>query len=224
MTKVLVLGAQGMLGSMAAATLSERRDLKVRVTTRGDPPAGSGASRRRFDASSDPVERLLETEAPDWVVNAIAVVAPLIREDDSASVLRAIDVNAAFPRRLADAAAAREQRIIQIATDGVYSGLHGPYDEGAPHDAQDVYGRTKSLGEVCDSHVVLLRCSIVGPEAGPHDRCWAGCSSIHRERPCAASQGNDGTASPRSTSPSCAQRSSMGLRCPRPSTSFPATA
>ena len=168
MTKVLVLGAQGMLGSMVATTLRERPDLKVSVTTRGESPGGAvGASWRPFDVSRDPVDRVLDAEEPDWVVNAIAVVAPLICQDDSASVLRAIAVNAAFPRRLAEAAAAREQRVIQIATDGVYSGLHGPYDEAAPHDAQDVYGKTKSLGEVSDSHVVLLRCSIVGPEAGP---------------------------------------------------------
>ena len=38
--------------------------------------------------------------------------------------------------------------ILQIATDCVYSGATGGYTESSSHDALDVYGKTKSLGEV----------------------------------------------------------------------------
>lgn len=70
-----------------------------------------------------------------------------------------------FPHRLADAAARRGQRVIEIATNGVFSGRDAPYDEQSAHDPRDVYGKTKSLGERAASGVVRLRCSIIGPEA-----------------------------------------------------------
>ena len=54
--------------------------------------------------------------------------------------------------------------MLQIATDCVYSGRTGNYDESAPHDPLDIYGKTKSLGEARSSNVHHLRCSIVGPE------------------------------------------------------------
>jgi dTDP-4-dehydrorhamnose reductase len=46
----------------------------------------------------------------------------------------------------------------------VYSGKEGGYTEQAPHDALDVYGKTKSLGETFHPGVAHLRCSIIGPE------------------------------------------------------------
>jgi len=48
----------------------------------------------------------------------------------------------------------------------VFSGASGRYDEAAEHDATDVYGQTKSLGEVPGENVLNLRCSIIGPEVG----------------------------------------------------------
>jgi dTDP-4-dehydrorhamnose reductase len=167
MTKVLVLGAQGMLGSMVASVLSQRPGLELTITTRGDRPDRlKDLNWRRFDARRDSLSRLLAGGGYEWIINAIAVIAPWIDERVSSSVMRAIDINARFPRRLADTAASRGQRVIQITTDGVYSGRNGPYDESAPHDALDFYGKTKSLGEPSADHVVSLRCSLVGPELG----------------------------------------------------------
>jgi dTDP-4-dehydrorhamnose reductase len=56
-------------------------------------------------------------------------------------------------------------RILQIATDCVFSGNSDtPYTEKSDHDAIDVYGKTKSLGEVQSKNINHLRCSIIGPE------------------------------------------------------------
>jgi len=88
------------------------------------------------------------------IINCIGVIKPYCD-----NVRRAIAVNALFPHRL-------PAGTIQIATDCVYSGTHGSYNETAPHDASDVYGKTKSLGEA--EHLINLRCSIIGPEAKNH--------------------------------------------------------
>lgn len=155
MPNVLVLGAHGMLGSMVARVLA--RDPELRVST---------AARDRFDVRRDEVGTLLDRDAIDWIVNAVGVTNARIDERVGESIEDAIAVNALFPYRLAGEAAQRGQRVVQIATDGVYSGDRGPYDESAEHDPRDVYGKTKSLGEVPAENVWHLRCSIVGPEPG----------------------------------------------------------
>ena len=222
MPKVLVLGAQGMLGSMVADVLGRLPDLDVRVTVR-DPsaPTPAGVPWRRFDARRDSLAAVLDADPADWVVNAIAITASRINPRDSDSVQAAIELNALFPRRLAQAAGARGQRVIQIATDGVYSGSDGPYDETDAHDATDVYGQTKSLGEVAADNVVALRCSIVGPElatpssllgrtlAAPWSatlpgftaQSWNGLTTLHFARLCAAVIGGTAVTEPQHVVP-----------------------
>jgi dTDP-4-dehydrorhamnose reductase len=63
-------------------------------------------------------------------------------------------------------ASSTEATIIQIATDCVFSGNKGQYLETDSHDALDVYGKTKSLGEVTAENMIHLRVSIIGPEIG----------------------------------------------------------
>jgi len=160
MTNVLVLGSGGMLGSMVASVLAEGPELSVTATAREPEPPAHG-----FDAERDPVGDLLAGRDVEWIVNAIGVIKPRIDEADPASVARATAVNAEFPYRLAEALEPG-QRVIQIATDCVFSGEASGYDEDAPHDPHDVYGKTKSLGEVPADEFVHLRCSIIGPERG----------------------------------------------------------
>lgn len=154
MTRVLALGVTGMLGGMVGRVLSAEDGIEL-----------VGTTRERFDARADDPRRLLEEVEPEWVVNAIGVTKPHIDPASAESVAAALDVNARFPFALAEAARLHGARVIQIATDGVFSGRAGGYVEDAPHDALDVYGKSKSLGEVPAANVTHLRCSIVGPDA-----------------------------------------------------------
>ncbi len=200
MTRALILGANGMLGSMLIRVLGDDPSLEVVGTTRH----GEGGH-RAFEVGRDPLEELLASTRCDWVVNAVGVLDRHIDEDDPASVASAVEVNAGFPNRLA-AANQRTQRVINFATDGVFSGRQGPYDERAVRDADGVYARSKCLGEVRASHVVNLRCSIIGPEAPPAtsllgwalsqpagatitgytNHLWNGLTTFHLARVCAA--------------------------------------
>jgi dTDP-4-dehydrorhamnose reductase len=157
MRSVLVLGAEGMLGSMVTSVLGGRSDLEVAAAARS-----AREGRLRFEVGDD-VGELLDAAGCDWIVNALGLVKPRIDERSSASVRQAIEVNALFPHELAAAAGNRGLRVIHIATDGVFSGRQGAHDEDAMHDALDVYGKTKSLGEATGDNVLNLRCSIVGP-------------------------------------------------------------
>lgn len=175
MTKVLILGASGMLGSMVARVLAQEPELALRTTVRTQRIESVEAKQLRFDLTRHLVGSLLERADCEWVINAIGTTKPRIDERDPSSVENALRVNALFPYRLAAEARKRNQKVIQIATDGVFSGARGPYDESCPHDAPDIYGKTKSLGEVPADNVVHLRCSIVGIDrSAPHSLLtWA---------------------------------------------------
>ena len=171
MTKVVVLGASGMLGSMVVDVLASEERLEVRGTVRSEDLRAVCCARipqadwTLFDAGSgDDAGLAHAVEAADWVVNAIGLTKPYIHDDDAAQVEAAIMINAAFPYRLAREAARSGARVVQIATDCVYSGMAGRYRESATHDALDAYGKTKSLGEANLPNVHLLRSSIIGPE------------------------------------------------------------
>lgn len=172
--KAAVLGATGMLGSMVAHTFA-RQGLDVVGTVRDASTielvrrAAPAAEVRMLDASTDSIEEIARVlEGAAWAVNAIGIIKAHIREDSPADIERAIDINARFPYRLARAAEQTGTRVVQIETDCVYSGDRGHYLERDEHDATDVYGRTKSLGEVRSDRVTHLRCSIIGPELRDH--------------------------------------------------------
>jgi dTDP-4-dehydrorhamnose reductase len=161
MKRVLVIGAQGMVGGMAHRVLSSNNNLEVVATTRG----GNNGT-LAFDADRDSISNLLDSARCSWIVNAIGFLNHSIDEDDPRSVAHAISINATFPNRLA-AAAGPGRRVILVATDGVFSGNNAPYDERSPRDADGVYARTKSLGEARSSNVLGLRCSIIGTRKPP---------------------------------------------------------
>ena len=54
--------------------------------------------------------------------------------------------------------------MIHVSTDCVFSGDRGGYTESDPPDAQDLYGRSKLLGEVDLPNAITLRTSIIGHE------------------------------------------------------------
>jgi dTDP-4-dehydrorhamnose reductase len=200
MTNVLVLGADGMLGSMVARVLSTNAALNVVRSTR------LGAHHNlAFDATQHSVGELFDEARCDWIINTIGILDRDIDETDPDSVAAAIDVNSSFPHRLA-ASVGRGRRVLHISTDGVFSGRNAPYDESAPHDAAGVYARTKSLGEPQSANCVTLRCSIVGPERSPGksllgwilsqppgaiitgrtNHRWNGVTTLHLAQLCAA--------------------------------------
>ena len=158
MKKVLVLGATGMLGHACSNVLKLNETLDVVNTSRT-----TKAGYQKFDASKDSISDLISVVNPDWIVNCIGIIKPHIDEKDIASINQAIRINSLFPQEIVMSS---KKPIIQIATDCVYSGSIGAYPESAFHDATDVYGKTKSLGEIPANNLKHIRASIIGPEQG----------------------------------------------------------
>ncbi len=168
--KIVILGAGGMLGHRLLQALPEHGH-EVVGTIRGVAEESAGLKgpagpRLIGGISAEPeglVERVLDSERPDVVVNCIGVVKQLATANDP---LVAIPVNTLFPHRLARACAQRGARIIHFSTDCVFSGSAGPYSEASPPDPQDLYGRSKLLGEINAPNALTLRTSIIGHEIG----------------------------------------------------------
>jgi dTDP-4-dehydrorhamnose reductase len=93
------------------------------------------------------------------VVNCVAVGRPA-----PADPMRSILVHAVLPRRLSHLCGLTGARLIQIGSDGVFSGKRGAYTEDDVPDANDTYGVSKLLGEVAAPHAITLRTSIIGHE------------------------------------------------------------
>jgi dTDP-4-dehydrorhamnose reductase len=211
--KALVLGGSGMLGAMMVEVLSHESGVAVVATVRTPSALRTfqalypAVEWRLCDAEHEQSQHLARAlEGAGWVINCIGVIKPYIHEGNAGEVERAIRVNSLFPHRLAQVAEEAGCRVLQIATDCVFSGRRGQYLEQDIHDAGDVYGKTKSLGEVFSPWVHHLRASIIGPEpsrhlslldwflsqpAGAHvkgfaNHRWNGVTTLHFARLCLA--------------------------------------
>jgi dTDP-4-dehydrorhamnose reductase len=120
------------------------------------------------DASNfDQVTRALASIQPDLVINCIGLIKQMghIARDP----IMAISLNALLPHRISLICRAAKIRMIHVSTDCVFSGRKGNYVESDESDAEDLYGRSKFLGEVAyPPHTITLRTSIIGRELKDH--------------------------------------------------------
>ena len=165
---VMVLGMTGMLGNAMFRVLSAHPDLIVYGTARNE------RARQYFSAdcykrvivgidveNHDALVRAFAVVRPDVVINCVGLVKQLA---DANNPLMALPINALLPHRLAALCQASASRLIHFSTDCVFSGSKGRYLETDFPDADDLYGRSKLLGEVDYPHAVTLRTSLIGHE------------------------------------------------------------
>ena len=165
--RVLIVGGTGMLGHMLLKQWSGRFELAatIRESNADSPLRRLKLATAIYEhvAAEDmrAVETVLDAFSPQVVVNCIGIVKQIKAAYDP---ITSTQLNALFPHLLARACHQRGSRLLHISTDCVFSGLRGPYSEADVADADDLYGRTKRLGEVVGEGACTLRTSIIGPE------------------------------------------------------------
>lgn len=167
--KILVLGVTGMLGNAVFRMFQAAGQHETWGTMR------SHAALRHFEPQShahlitgldvldqDALTATLARVRPELVVNCVGLIKQF---SDANDPLAALPINAMLPHRLARLCELLGSRLIHVSTDCVFSGRKGMYQEGDVSDADDLYGKSKYIGEIHDlPHVITLRTSIIGHE------------------------------------------------------------
>ena len=170
MTRVLVIGGTGMLGHKMFQILGTR-DMETFATVR-TRMEDSLLNRPEFFQNGTVIpdvevsdfgcvhDTILRVE-PDVVVNCAGVIKQRDAAHDS---IESININSLLPHRLSESCNEIGARLVHFSTDCVFNGKKGAYEETDPSDADDLYGRTKFLGEVDSPGTLTLRSSIIGRE------------------------------------------------------------
>ena len=165
--KILILGADGMLGHQLIESYRGRHE------TVGTYRRSSHNYTDLIDYLSDQcyynieatdfasIKQLITHVKPTAVINAIGIVK---QRDKEQEIVSSIKINSLLPHQLAGICQKQGSRLIHISTDCVFSGKRGCYLESDVPDAEDIYGRTKLLGEVMGAGCLTLRTSIIGLE------------------------------------------------------------
>ena len=172
--KILVLGGTGMIGHRMWATLNLLGH-DVYATCRKSnidnflkiPGITLEKSILNIDVLDYvKLEQTLDKIKPEIVLNCVGIVKQL---KESKNAISTIELNSLFPHKLAEICKRKNTRMIQFSTDCVFLGNKGQYSETDSPDADDLYGKSKVLGEVIDQeHVLTIRTSSIGREINPH--------------------------------------------------------
>ena len=167
--KLVILGANGMIGSTMYRVLSQSPGLSVWGSTRGARDGGVASNSGKVGGivtvldvrDMDSLTKLFGFIKPEVVINCVGVTKHLPSGDDP---LLTISLNALYPHRLANLCQVIGARLVHISTDCVFSGEKGSYTESDTTDAVDLYGKTKAMGEVIRPGAITLRTSTIGHE------------------------------------------------------------
>ena len=174
MKKILIFGVTGMLGNQVLDVFSQVKNFKITATFRNKNDLRilkknfqklEKIKFVKFDAENYNFTSLQKIVGNNnIIINNIGIIKPNIDEKSTTSILRSIKVNTIFPHDIANVIKNKSIRLYQIATDCVYDGKGNKYCENNFHNPVDIYGKTKSLGEINQKNIFNLRVSIIGIE------------------------------------------------------------
>lgn len=156
--KILLLGATGMAGHISYYYLKETNRYEIVDVVFRNKLTPESIIINISDKIA--TENLIRSVNPDIILNCIGILIKGSKQHPD----NAIYINAYFPHLLERMANEINAKLIHISTDCVFSGKSGNYSEDDFRDADDVYGRSKALGEVINEKDLTIRTSIIGPE------------------------------------------------------------
>lgn len=169
MQKVFIIGITGMLGSTLLKKLASNNQLDVYGSSRKSNPIKSHEHINykhigKLDILDDDILfDHISSVKPEIIINCAGVIKQI---KSAQNPLDIIPVNSLFPHKLEKFCSSKKIRLIHISTDCVFSGQKGNYKEEDISDAEDLYGKSKHIGEVYGENSLTLRTSIIGHENG----------------------------------------------------------
>ncbi len=167
--RILILGGNGMIGHKMYQIISKVND-DTWVTLRNDLSTYIFSNIYNNEKVIDNIDlsdfnnllHILNEIKPDIILNACGIT---IRRGVEKLKSNSVLLNSALPHFLNEWVSFNNKRLIHFSTDCVFSGKKGDYLDTDIKDANDLYGATKSLGEIVDSKfTITLRGSMIGRE------------------------------------------------------------
>lgn len=143
--RVLVTGANGLLGQKLVAVLEKDESISCIATARAKEGGDVPGNLVPLDITNPhEVDEVIAREKPDVIINTAAMTNVDQCEDDHAGCTAA---NVTAVKYLVDACRLKPTRLIHLSTDFVFDGSDGPIDELATPNPVNYYGESKLKSE-----------------------------------------------------------------------------
>ena len=160
--RILILGADGMIGHKIAQSL---QDFELILASRKSISSKSigiiNGKMVLHNLITDSLDLLLDNTTPDIIINCAGITTRRGVEDN---IVNTELLNSDLPHKLDSWANLNSKKLIHFSTDCVFSGNRGNYLDNDFADAEDIYGKSKALGEVNSPNTLTIRCSMIGRE------------------------------------------------------------
>ena len=160
--KTLILGASGMLGHMVSHHFRKKYHSNVILCSRSktDIAILDEILIKISEYSKKQLSVLIDRYRPCKIINCVGITN--IRASRDKLNL----INSELPKLLVNILDSNNDgsKLIQISTNGVFSGKRGNYVESDQPDSTDIYGKSKLKGEVVRPPHLTIRTSIIGPQ------------------------------------------------------------
>ena len=145
--KILITGANGLLGQKLVQLLLTKEDISLVATARGESRLGTygDVAYESLDITDrNAVLKVISKHKPDAIINTAAMTNVDQCESEKAAC-DALNIDAV--RYLNEAAEQTGAFFLHLSTDFIFSGNEGPYDEEGVPAPVNYYGESKRLGE-----------------------------------------------------------------------------
>ena len=159
--KNIILGASGMLGHMVFYHLKKKhKDVIPCSRSKTGLDWLDKYLVRIPEYSENYIYDLIQIHRPCKVINCVAIT------NRNATLNESQLINSKLPLFLSEILDQKKDgsQLVQISTNGVFSGKRGNYVESDTPDTTENYGKTKLKGEILHSPHLTIRASLVGTD------------------------------------------------------------
>ncbi|WPP52266.1 dTDP-4-dehydrorhamnose reductase [Catalinimonas niigatensis] len=147
--KILITGANGLLGQKLILLLSHEHDVEVVATSKGKNVNYYDLPEYHFCpldiTDKDQVNQVIEDENPDIIIHTAAMTNV---DECEQYKEKCWNVNVVAVEWLLEAAKRQNAFFIHLSTDFVFSGINGPLTEEDKPDPVNYYGKSKMEAEL----------------------------------------------------------------------------
>ncbi len=168
--KLLILGANGLLGNTLTKYFFEKKNYETYGFLRDSSKLNffkkeyiSRLIIIKDVLNINDLRKKIKDLMPDVIINCIGQTNK-ITEENFNNIEKYINLNSLFPFRLKEICHEIKSRLIHFSSDCVFSGEKGFYSEKDNPDPNDIYGKSKLLGELDNENIITIRKSVIGHE------------------------------------------------------------